>query len=135
MALFVGLNPSIADETKNDPTQRRCMRFAYDWGFSGYFMGNIFGLVSTNPDGLKTTADPIGLETSEYLQSMTRLSDLVVVCWGVHGSLLGRGEHMLKILQAIKLVYHLGLNQDGSPKHPLYLRADTKPSLYNQASP
>lgn len=28
----IGLNPSTADETKNDPTIRRCIQFAIDWG-------------------------------------------------------------------------------------------------------
>jgi hypothetical protein len=31
---FIGLNPSTADEAKDDPTVRRCLRFAFDWGFA-----------------------------------------------------------------------------------------------------
>ena len=31
--MFVGLNPSTADENKNDPTVRRCIGFAERWGF------------------------------------------------------------------------------------------------------
>lgn len=30
--LFIGLNPSRADETFNDPTITRCINFAKDWG-------------------------------------------------------------------------------------------------------
>ena len=33
--LFVGLNPSTADATKDDPTIRRCVGFARAWGFDG----------------------------------------------------------------------------------------------------
>ena len=29
--LFIGLNPSTADEVKDDPTIRRCIRYALDW--------------------------------------------------------------------------------------------------------
>ena len=31
--LFIGLNPSTADELKNDPTIRRCIGYAKDWGY------------------------------------------------------------------------------------------------------
>lgn len=29
----IGLNPSTADETKDDPTIRRCLGFAKAWGY------------------------------------------------------------------------------------------------------
>ena len=29
--VFIGLNPSTADETVDDPTLRRCINFAKDW--------------------------------------------------------------------------------------------------------
>ena len=30
-AMFIGLNPSTADETEDDPTIRRCINYAKDW--------------------------------------------------------------------------------------------------------
>src|ERR1700691_893264 len=36
--LFVGLNPSTADETRDDATIRRCIAFAQAWGYSGLCM-------------------------------------------------------------------------------------------------
>lgn len=30
---FIGLNPSTADETNDDPTIRRCVGYAKTWGF------------------------------------------------------------------------------------------------------
>lgn len=32
-AIFIGLNPSTADEASDDPTIRRCIGFAKAWGF------------------------------------------------------------------------------------------------------
>ena len=40
--VFIGLNPSTADEIEDDPTIRRCMSYADNWGYGGYIMGNIF---------------------------------------------------------------------------------------------
>ena len=69
--LFIGLNPSTADEFKNDPTIRRCMRYSYDWGYGGYIMGNIFGYRSTDPRNLKKVKDPIGLDNDFWLKKIT----------------------------------------------------------------
>ena len=43
--LFVGLNPSTADESVDDPTIRRCKGFAADWGYGGLIMANLFALL------------------------------------------------------------------------------------------
>ena len=51
LILFIGLNPSTADETKNDPTIRRCINFAKDWGYGGVMIANLFAfcLLYTSP--------------------------------------------------------------------------------------
>lgn len=33
--MWIGLNPSIADASIDDPTIRRCSGFARDWGMAG----------------------------------------------------------------------------------------------------
>lgn len=43
--LFIGLNPSIADESEDDPTIRRCINFAKDWGYGGILMTNLLSFV------------------------------------------------------------------------------------------
>ena len=48
---FIGLNPSTADETLDDPTIRRCIGFAKAWGAGGMYMLNLFGWRSTDPAG------------------------------------------------------------------------------------
>ena len=58
--VFVGLNPSTADETQDDPTIRRCLGFARDFGCGGLHMLNIFAFRATNPDELRRTDDPVG---------------------------------------------------------------------------
>jgi hypothetical protein len=39
---FIGLNPSTADESQDDPTVRRCIDFAKRWGAGALCMTNIF---------------------------------------------------------------------------------------------
>jgi hypothetical protein len=55
--MFIGLNPSTADERQDDPTIRRCIRFARDWGHGGLVMANVFPFRSTQPKGLLDADD------------------------------------------------------------------------------
>ncbi len=64
-AMFIGLNPSTADETADDPTIRRCVSFAKAWGFGGLCMANLFAYRATNPADMLMQADPIGPDNAE----------------------------------------------------------------------
>ena len=66
--LFIGLNPSTADEINDDPTMRRCIRFSKDLGYGGFIMGNIFAYRSTDPKKLKTINNPIGKRNNFWLK-------------------------------------------------------------------
>jgi hypothetical protein len=41
-AMFIGLNPSTADEVRDDPTIRRCAGYARRWGYGALCMTNLF---------------------------------------------------------------------------------------------
>jgi hypothetical protein len=63
--MFIGLNPSTADETHadeihDDPTIRRCIAFAQAWGFQELYMTNLFAYRTTKIADLLTQTDPIG---------------------------------------------------------------------------
>ena len=126
---FIGLNPSTADEIKNDPTVTRCINYAKRWGYGGMIMLNIFAFRATEPKVLKAAADPVGAETDYWIQKKARESDLVVACWGTHGSFLNRGKEVIKLLSNFKC---LGVTKKGHPKHPLYLRNDIRPVVFNK---
>ena len=65
--MFIGLNPSTADEFTDDPTERRCMGFARRWGFGGIYMMNLFAFRATNPLDLLFQHDPTGSENNQML--------------------------------------------------------------------
>lgn len=70
--LFIGLNPSTADETKDDPTIRRCIGYAKAWRFSTFCMGNIFAFRATLPADMKKAQDPVGPENDYYLFNLAK---------------------------------------------------------------
>jgi len=62
------LNPSTADEVKNDPTVERCQRRAQQSGFGALEVVNIFALRSTDPSALYVDGiDPIGPDNDQYI--------------------------------------------------------------------
>lgn len=38
---------------------------------------------------------------------------------------------IFQTLDGARLLHHLGLNKDGSPKHPLYIAACTRPQPFS----
>ena len=126
--LFIGLNPSTATEIKNDPTIRRCMCYAKDWGYGGYIMGNIFAFRSTDPINLKKINDPIGSENDFWLKKLHDEADLTIGAWGNHGKLLNRSNAVLNLIPNI---YCLKITKQGYPSHPLYLPKNLQPIPYS----
>lgn len=127
MVMFIGLNPSTADESIDDPTIRRCKRFAMDFGYGGMYMLNAYAYRATEPKDMKRAADPVGPGNYQALREFSKLSSLVIAAWGVHCSI----PQAVAVLSAVnRKVYCLGKTKDNCPKHPLYLKADTKPELF-----
>lgn len=133
-AVFLMLNPSTADETKNDPTVERCERRARTMGFGGVSVVNIFALRSTDPTALYKHPDPVGPLNDEAILKWVSNAGIVVCAWGGHGHLHGRGQAVQKLLKNAGVVAHyLKLNKDGTPKHPLYVGYDIAPTPWGDA--
>lgn len=128
VAVFVMLNPSTANAFVEDPTVRRCLSFARSWGAGGLVVLNAFALRSTDPKALYSHADPVGPANDDVIaETLTGAEPVgpVVVAWGQHGALRGRGEQVLKLLRAYGVKpLCLGLTKAGQPRHPLYVRGD-----------
>ena len=123
--LFIMLNPSTADAEKDDPTIRRCMGFAKDWGYGGIYVVNLFALRATNPKDLLKAPFVVGVENEKWFRRMSALAHLVVCAWGngaIVDKLQKRLDHTWKPLSWVsKPLHYIELSNDGTPKHPLYL--------------
>ena len=133
---FIGLNPSTADEETDDPTVRRCINFARNWRYGGCVLTNLFAFRATNPKELRTAADPVGPDNNLFLTTNAERASLVIAAWGVHGRYMQRDARVLRMLSKADVPLHcLGLTKAGHPRHPLYLRAHTKPIPYSVEAP
>jgi len=133
--LFTLLNPSKADEEKNDPTLTRGMGFTRFWGFGELVYCNLYGYRSTDSAQLWKTADPIGPLNDETIARFARSATLIVCGWGRQPKATDRAKDVVRLLRSFGQIHHLGLNNDGSPKHPLYLPSTTQPTLWFEPLP
>lgn len=128
-ALFVMLNPSTATEAQNDPTVERCERRARALGFGAFRVTNIFAWRDTDPRAMRAAADPVGPANDAAIRDSSAWADTIIAAWGTHGAHLGRGAAVEQLLRATgRPVHHLGLTQDGHPRHPLYVAYAQQPA-------
>ena len=131
-ALFVMLNPSTATEVQNDPTVERCERRARALGCGAFRVTNIFAFRATDPRVMRAEADPVGPGNDTAIADSALWADRIICAWGSHGAHLHRGARVAEILRATgRPLWHLGLTQDGQPKHPLYISYARQPELWS----
>lgn len=123
LAMFIGLNPSTANETEPDPTIGRVNKIAENSGFGGFYMMNLFGLVSSKPKALLTDPDPLG-DSDRWLAEIAPKCDMIIFAWGVFRQAKNRRK---EVAARFPDAYCLRKTKDGHPWHPLYLKATTKP--------
>jgi hypothetical protein len=132
--VVIGLNPSTADENRDDPTITRLIRFAMREKMGGLVMVNLFAFRATDPKEMKSVDSPVDnfphgcANDSVILAECTPLigvDPVVVAAWGAHGGHLNRGRDVREMLNRYDVpVFHFGLTKHGFPKHPLYLPSD-----------
>jgi hypothetical protein len=123
-AIFIMLNPSTADATIDDPTIRRCIGFARQWGCGRLAVLNVFAIRATNPADLKRAEDPVGPENKDWFdRTLPSAHEGPVVCaWGVHGKHMDQDLAVLGWLASYGIKpLALGSTRDGHPRHPLFL--------------
>ena len=122
--LFIGLNPSTADDREDDPTLKKCINYAKSWGFGSLIMANLFAYRATLPSDLKLAKDPIGIENDGTLKKLIESVETVIVAWGNDGSFMDRDKEVLKLVENPMC---LNINKSGKPSHPLYQKNNINP--------
>jgi hypothetical protein len=135
-ATFIMLNPSTADATEDDPTIRRCIGFTQSWSLGALVVVNLYAFRATNPADLRFADDPVGPGNGYALADAIAGSALcggpLVAAWGA-GATRGEPDRVRKVLRipGTDRLSCLGVNKDGSPRHPLYVPAVTDLRLWS----
>lgn len=125
---WVMLNPSTADETKDDHTIRCVRRVSQEAGYQSLIVVNLFAARATLPRDLVTMAaegiDPVGVGNGALIGATIETSDAVVFAWGasVPAELRDLAGHQLDFAIAASAFvdgpFCLGVTQGGHPRHP-----------------
>lgn len=126
--MFIGMNPSTADATVNDPTCAREWTFAKREGYAAMVKANVGDYRATDPKMLLAPGVvAVSAANLPAIRQVAAEADTVVVCHGkLNKALAPAGKALVEALRADGVaLWCFGTNADGSPKHPLYLRLDT----------
>ncbi len=128
--LFVMLNPSKADELRDDNTVSKVIRISNRHGYGWLIVANLSPLRSTDRRVMLAAGrepKPVRESNLTAIREAAAAADTVVIAWGADGGAEGRDTRALGALKEIVQDIHcLGLTKDGHPRHPLYLRETTR---------
>jgi hypothetical protein len=123
--LWIGMNPSTAEANVDDPTIRKELAFTRRMGFYRYIKVNVMDYRATSPRDL-LGVKPCSERNLETIAHFAERAAAIVACWGkLHKTLIPHADNARLTLAGCPLNC-LGTNNDGSPKHPLYLADSTK---------
>ena len=94
-------------------------------------VANLGALISTDQDVLKHHPDPVGPDNLKHLEAEITGADqfgLVIAAFGSNDFT----RKQQAVLKNFKANYQcLGINKDGTPRHPLYLPKDTPLEMWS----
>lgn len=116
---WIMLNPSYGVKGIGR-TGRACVNFALDWGYAGIVIRNRFAYRCTDPKDLMAVPDPHGVENHMFLRRAL-LEPVTVAAWGAT-----KAVWFAKPLPSELRLMCIGMNLDGSPRHPLHAPGDAE---------
>ena len=124
LVMFIGLNPSTANATSDDPTIRRVKSIAANLGYGGVYMMNCFPYISTDPKKLVSSGGT--LVNDIKLKEVSEKCTDIIFAWGNFEIVRMMGIDYI-LSNKFPNAKALHINKNGSPKHPLYCKSDIKP--------
>jgi hypothetical protein len=131
--LWVMLNPSVADERRDDPTIRKCVGFTKRMGLDSFVVVNLYAFRATDPGELRTASargqDIVGPRNDEMIKALADQASVIICAWGAYDGidLAPRVAHVTASIKSAQdgrfasSLKALGLTKAGAPRHPLMM--------------
>lgn len=118
--LCIGLNPSVAGSLnkdgleRDDATIRRLMRDLNTLGYGGFYMVNLYALISTKPEKLFSVPDALG-DNDYWIAHCAMATQAQIFCFG---NFKGTEYRQRKMIELFPDALCFGKNDNGTPMHP-----------------
>lgn len=118
---YIGINPSIADESIDDNTVKNLKVFSANYNARKMIIGNVFSYRSTDVKGLSKATEPI--DNDKELELIINEADILVPFWGSRTKLRVAlrprlDEVMSMLVKSGKPIKALGVTSTNDPRHP-----------------
>lgn len=141
--MFVMLNPSTADEQRDDLTIKKCIGFSSRWGYGGLAVVNLFAYRTPYPRELDSVGAEAAIgERNDYWTRRTlnglfdadaapAVTSMIVAAWG-HSRVQLRHNRIIDFLEIWAGIVPeipircLGTTRNGHPRHPSRLAYNTE---------
>lgn len=123
MLVVCMLNPSTADDKKNDPTVLTLIHFAKLWGYGGLLIVNLYAFRSSSPkEMLAAGGKAMGPKNEFHIAAAVQYAKVnggqLLAAWGNDGN--DRAVFVANWVQSLGVnLICLGKTKSGAPKHPL----------------
>jgi len=120
IAMVIGLNPSTANADKPDPTISILKRMLTKLGYGGFYMMNLFTIISSKPGILKGEIYKDIFDWQNCLEILIEVGHrkTVIFGWGDFKEAKERGEEIKRVFPN---AFCFGKSKSGAPLHPLAL--------------
>ena len=115
------LNPSKADDQFDDKTIKRLIFFTKKFGYGGFYVGNLYPKITPHVRELYDDLSHNKKENKRHIRLMIDKSSKIIFAWGK--TIESTPKWIQKIVEK---PFCFGLNKNGTPKHPLYLKKTTQ---------
>ena len=119
IVVFIGINPSKADELFWDPTVCNCNNLAIQWGYGGFIMLNLYPIYQTSPKGItkKSSVNNYQYRNDRTVERICKINivDKVIIATGIN-----KIRDTNSIMNRINLnkLYCISKNSRGGYLHP-----------------
>jgi len=131
LIIWIMMNPSTADHTKDDPTILKVIRYSTKWGHGSVLVLNIYAFRSSKPENLpQVISRAVGRLNDWWIKTIFTYAvkkKIPVICaWGVKHEKRGRKVRSVAADLGLPLqCLEIALN--GEPKHPRFLSEGITP--------
>ena len=117
--LYVLLNPSKANNIKNDHTINRLITISKNLGYGGFEVVNLYTIINPKRNKLYEKKRKFSEKNKKLIAKLVARHKTIIYGWGA------TENEPNWLSNIVKSPLCFNINKNGTPKHPLYLKKES----------